>query len=92
MIPVFGNRTNDLGGQTLTLSDTVSAARYRLGLPAWAFPGWKNRYFADRPSTLASYAQVFATVEGNTTFYRTPDEKTIANWQRAVAETDFRLA
>ena len=33
--------------------------RYRLGLPAWAFPGWKDRYFSDRPSPLASYTARF---------------------------------
>ena len=32
--------------------------RYHLGLPAWAFPGWKDRYFTDRPSRLVSYAGV----------------------------------
>ncbi|MDJ0751864.1 MAG: DUF72 domain-containing protein [Woeseiaceae bacterium] len=65
--------------------------RYFLGLPAWAFPGWKDRYFTDAPSRLASYAQVFNTVEGNTTFYRVPDEKTALRWRKAVAGTRFRF-
>ena len=64
---------------------------YYLGLPAWAFPGWKDRYFTDAPSRLASYAQVFNTVEGNTTFYRVPDEKTAHRWREAVAGTRFRF-
>ena len=68
-----------------------NAARLRLGLPAWAFPGWKDRYFTDAPSRLASYAQVFDTVEGNTTFYRTPDAGTVARWRDAVTGTDFRF-
>ena len=64
---------------------------YFLGLPAWAFPGWKDRYFTDVPSRLASYSQVFNTVEGNTTFYRVPDEKTARRWREAVAEKRFRF-
>ncbi len=64
---------------------------YRLGLPAWAFAGWRGRYFTDRPSQLASYARVFNAVEGNTTFYRTPDTATVARWREAVAGTDFRF-
>lgn len=64
---------------------------YFLGLPAWGFPGWKDRYFTDVPSRLASYAKVFNTVEGNTTFYRVPDEKTVRRWHEAVAGTRFRF-
>ncbi len=64
---------------------------YRLGLPAWAFPGWKGRYFHDRSTLLPDYASVFNTVEGNTTFYRIPDRNTVAAWRDAVAGTDFRF-
>ena len=46
---------------------------YRLGLPAWAFPGWKGQYWTASPSTLANYSSIFHTVEGNTTFYGVPD-------------------
>ncbi len=69
----------------------MSAGRYSLGLPAWAFPGWKDRYFEDQPSRLASYATVFNTVEGNTTFYRIPDSKSVRSWREAVARRDFRF-
>ena len=65
--------------------------RYFLGLPAWAFPGWKDRYFADSPSRLESYAQVFNAVEGNTTFYRTPDADTARRWHDAVADRHFHF-
>jgi uncharacterized protein YecE (DUF72 family) len=63
----------------------------RIGLPAWAFAGWKDRYFEDRPSRLASYAQVFGTVEGNTTFYRVPDDDSVARWCRALEARDFEF-
>ena len=64
---------------------------YFLGLPAWAFPGWKDTYFRDKPTRLASYAQVFNTVEGNTTFYRTPDAGSVERWREAVDGTSFRF-
>ncbi len=65
---------------------------YRLGLPAWGFAGWRDRYFADVPSRLASYARVFNAVEGNTTFYRIPDADTVARWRDAVNGQDFAFS
>jgi len=64
---------------------------YKLGLPAWAFPGWNNVYFNNTPSALTSYASVFNAVEGNTTFYSTPDDKTVAQWQQSVDGRDFQF-
>jgi uncharacterized protein YecE (DUF72 family) len=64
---------------------------YFLGLPAWAFPGWKDRYFTDSPSRLASYSSVFHAVEGNTTFYRIPDPTAVNRWRTAVAGRRFRF-
>jgi len=53
------------------------ALGYRLGLPAWAHGAWQDLFFHDKPSRLASYATVFNTVEGNTSFYHVPDRKTV---------------
>ena len=64
---------------------------YHLGLPAWAFTGWNNVYFTTKPSALASYASVFNTVEGNTTFYHIPDEASVENWYQSVKDTNFRF-
>lgn len=72
-------------------TETTYDMPYRLGLPAWAFPGWKGRYFHEKPSMLASYASTFNAVEGNTTFYGTPGEKTVQSWRDAVAGTEFRF-
>ena len=69
----------------------MSTLPYRLGLPAWAFPGWKGRYFAPDVPMLRSYASVFNAVEGNTTFYRIPDPGTVDAWRDAVAGRDFRF-
>jgi len=66
-------------------------SKYKIGLPAWAFPGWNNLYFNNRPSALASYARVFNTVEGNTTFYSTPDVKTVQLWHEAVSDSNFQF-
>ena len=66
-------------------------ATYHLGLPAWAFPGWAGQYFDNQPSSLTSYARVFNTVEGNTTFYSLPEEKTVASWKRSVEGSAFRF-
>ena len=62
---------------------------YRLGLPAWAFTGWRGTYFLDKPSMLSSYATVYNAVEGNTTFYHIPDPATVARWHEAVHDRDF---
>lgn len=64
---------------------------YRLGLPAWAFPGWRNTYLIDRPSMLASYSSVFNAVEGNTTFYQVPSAVTVKAWADAIEGKDFRF-
>ncbi len=69
----------------------MTQSHYHLGLPAWAFPGWQGQYFDDRPAVLGSYASVFNTVEGNTTFYRVPDRKSVDSWARALAGSDFRF-
>ena len=65
---------------------------YHIGLPAWAFPGWAGQYFPDDGNALLHYARVFNTVEGNTTFYRVPDEATVGRWADAVACTGFRFS
>lgn len=64
---------------------------YRLALPGWAFPDWKNRYFDNIPSALASYASVFNSVEGNTTFYQIPETHKVMEWKAALEGQDFKM-
>lgn len=59
----------------------LSDGQFHLGLAAWAFAGWRGRYFPAQGSTLASYAQVFDCVEGNTTFYSLPSAALVARWR-----------
>ncbi len=73
------------------MAEPTAELPYRIGLPAWGFPGWQGRYFRSDQPALADYAQVFNTVEGNTTFYRVPDQKTVARWLDAVEEQDFKF-
>ncbi len=57
--------------------------KYHLGCTAWSLPDWKGEFFTNdaKPEQfLAQYASVFNAVEGNTTFYGTPDEATILKW------------
>lgn len=49
-------------------------------------------YFNASPTSLASYASVFNTVEGNTTFYHIPDERTVDNWLQSVEGTNFKFS
>ncbi|GAB5412433.1 MAG: DUF72 domain-containing protein [Congregibacter sp.] len=68
---------------------------YYLGLPAWAFPAWTDTFFpkpVGHETALSLYACVFNTVEGNTTFYRTPDAETATRWASAVRGRDFHFS
>ncbi|MEE4296848.1 MAG: DUF72 domain-containing protein [Wenzhouxiangella sp.] len=73
------------------MTEPAGELPYRIGLPAWGFPGWQGRYFRSNLPSLAEYARVFSTVEGNTTFYRVPDQNTVARWLDAVVDRDFKF-
>ncbi|MEM9466499.1 MAG: DUF72 domain-containing protein [Actinomycetota bacterium] len=64
-----------------------------VGAPMWANRDWVGRSFP--PDTapgreLEAYARVCNAVEGNTTFYATPDEATVDRW-RAATPVGFRF-
>jgi len=66
---------------------------YYLGCPGWGLKSWVGRLFP--PGTknadfLARYAEVFNTVEGNTTFYALPTPDVVARWGDQVPDT-FRF-
>ncbi|MDA0127599.1 DUF72 domain-containing protein [Vibrio sp. MarTm2] len=65
----------------------------RLGLTMWSHNNWQQSFYGSgtKPAErLEKYAQVFHTVEGNTTFYATPSSSTVNNWKAATHE-DFRF-
>jgi uncharacterized protein YecE (DUF72 family) len=60
---------------------------FRIGCAIWAYKDWVGGLYpsGSRPADfLRLYGQRFTTVEGNTTFYSTPDEQTVKRW---VADT-----
>ncbi|WP_315789007.1 DUF72 domain-containing protein [Fischerella sp. JS2] len=54
-----------------------------IGCAVWAYKGWVGELFppGTRPAEfLYLYSRRFTTVEGNTTFYATPNQETVARW------------
>ncbi len=66
---------------------------YYLGCPGWGMKEWVGRLFpagTKHGDFLARYAEVFNTVEGNTTFYALPTPEIVARW-RASVPSSFRF-
>lgn len=64
-----------------------------LGCPIWSFKGWVGNFYpkGTKPSEfLREYAKRLTTIEGNTTFYAVPAQKTIESWVEQTPET-FRF-
>lgn len=64
-----------------------------LGCPIWSFKGWVGNFYpkGTKPAGfLREYAQRLTTIEGNTTFYAIPAQKTIESWIKQTPET-FRF-
>ena len=68
-------------------------ALVRIGSPIWTHEQWFGSLFpanTAKEKSLGAYAQHFNSVEGNTSFYHIPDEKTLLRWAEQVPE-DFRF-
>lgn len=66
---------------------------YYLGCPGWGLKSWVGRLFASGTKNtdfLARYAEVFNTVEGNTTFYALPTAEMVSRWNEQTP-ADFRF-
>jgi len=64
-----------------------------LGCPIWSFKGWVGNFYprGTKPADfLREYARRLTTIEGNTTFYAVPSQKTVAGWMADTPET-FRF-
>jgi uncharacterized protein YecE (DUF72 family) len=71
----------------------VAIRGYYLGCPGWGVKTWVGRLFPTQTRStefLERYAQVFNSVEGNTTFYALPAAETVARWRDQVPD-DFRF-
>lgn len=65
----------------------------RLGLAMWSHQSWQDSVYGretKQTERLARYAEMFNSVEGNTSFYATPAPQTVLNWRSATAD-DFRF-
>lgn len=64
-----------------------------VGTSGYNYPEWKGSFYPDTmPASkmLPYYAERFPTVEINYTFYRAPNEKILAGWDKATPER-FKL-
>jgi uncharacterized protein YecE (DUF72 family) len=64
-----------------------------VGTSGYNYPEWKGSFYPQKlPATkmLSYYAERFSTVEINNTFYRMPDEKILAGWNRETPDR-FKL-
>src|SRR6266852_5892564 len=69
-------------------------ARAYVGTSGFSYPEWKGSFYpADLPidQMLPFYGRTFPTVELNNTFYRYPQDHTLAQWAGAVPP-EFRFA
>ncbi|AFY35745.1 DUF72 domain-containing protein [Calothrix sp. PCC 7507] len=54
-----------------------------IGCAVWAYKGWVGELYPQGTRTtdfLHLYSRRFTTVEGNTTFYATPNQETVSRW------------
>lgn len=64
-----------------------------IGCPIWSFKGWVGNFYpkGTKPADfLREYARRLTTIEGNTTFYAIPSQKTLDGWAAETPET-FRF-
>ena len=64
-----------------------------IGTSGYNYPEWKGSFYPEKmpaAKMLPFYAQAFNTVEINYTFYRIPNQKTLAGWDGETPE-GFRL-
>ena len=58
----------------------------RIGCSGWNYESWKQAVYGGAPSSrwLGLYAEMFDTVEVNSSFYRLPTEKAVQAWADAT--------
>jgi uncharacterized protein YecE (DUF72 family) len=65
-----------------------------IGTSGYNYPEWRGGFYPDRlppAKMLPAYAERFRTVEINSTFYRMPNARTVAGWDRDTP-AGFRFA
>ncbi len=64
-----------------------------LGCPVWSYKGWVGSFYPEgtkQSDFLRAYARRLTTVEGNTTFYATPNAEKLGHWVEETPDT-FRF-
>ncbi len=67
----------------------MTIRKYHLGCTVWSLKEWVDNFFTDdakQGDFLSQYSSVFNCVEGNTTFYNIPNEKTVKKWKQATPD------
>ncbi len=69
--------------------------KFFIGCAVWAYKGWVGELYPQGTRTtdfLHLYSRRFTTVEGNTTFYATPNQETVNRWaSETPADFEFCL-
>jgi uncharacterized protein YecE (DUF72 family) len=68
--------------------------RVFIGPPVWSHAGWKGTVYPKKTASsdfLKCFSRQFNAIELNSTFYRTPDTKTLKQWKDATPST-FRFS
>jgi len=63
---------------------------FYIGCPIWSWKGWVGNFYPEgtKPSEfLHEYTRRLTTVEGNTTFYAVPAQKTLEGWAEEMPPT-----
>ena len=61
----------------------------RIGCSGWSYDDWRGAFYPEdlaRRRWLERYAETFDTVEVNNTFYRLPEESSVAGWAEQTPE------
>ncbi|SEL28802.1 DUF72 domain-containing protein [Parapedobacter koreensis] len=72
----------------------MAAGTIHIGTSGWSYKHWKATFYPEGlkdSGQLSYYAQLFDTVELNSSFYRLPIERTFHNW-KATAPDKFLFA
>ncbi len=75
------------------MGEGPTTRRFHIGCAVWAFDGWIGEFYPEGSRArelLRLYGERLTAVEGNTTFYATPEERTVAGWAAQLPET-FRF-
>jgi uncharacterized protein YecE (DUF72 family) len=71
----------------MSTGTSLASSRVSVGTSGYAYPDWRGRFYPQTlraSAMLAFYAERFATVEINASFYRMPNPSVLAGWAAAT--------